>query len=306
MPMQFNDQSIMNFVISQTTHIEREVTREILPEITYMRLVPVDTSAPEWIKTVTHMSSNIYGKAQWMNLNADDVPMAGSQRGMREAPVFGAGIGYGYGLEEIQQAMMLDQPLPSEDAFAARRAYEEFMQSLALYGDPEKGFYGLFTYPTIPVVAATSDWDTAPAEVVLGDINALLNSSYQGSKWTATANTLALPVTVLTKLGSRPVSGTNNETMLSYIKKNNIRTIMNQGELDIVGDPALETASATGGRRAMAYTRRPDVVKMHVPMPHRFLPVHKPGPLRFEVPGIFRTGGVDFRRPEMASYMDGI
>lgn len=306
MPTKINDQSIMNFMVNQTAYIEREVVREVLPEITYPRLVPVDASAPEWIKTVTHMSSSIYGKAEWVNLNADDIPMAGSQRAQHEAPVFGAAIGYGYGLEEIHQAMMLDRPLTTDDAFAARRAYEEFMQGIALYGDPHKGLSGLLNNSAVGIVAATQDWDTAPVDIILGDINSLLTTAYMGSKWTATADTLLLPITILNTLGSRRVDQQGTETVLSYIRKNNVRTIMRQGDLDIFGDPALETASASGGRRAMTYTRRPDVLKLHVPMPHRFLPVHKPAPLRFEVPGIFRTGGVDIRRPDMVSYLDGI
>ena len=41
-------------------------------------------------------------------------------------------------------------------------------------------------------------------------------------------------------------------------------------------------------------------------MPHRFLPVYQAGPIRWEVPGIFRLGGVDVRQPLLFSYTDGI
>lgn len=41
-------------------------------------------------------------------------------------------------------------------------------------------------------------------------------------------------------------------------------------------------------------------------MPHRFLPVWQTGPMWFDVPGIFRFGGLEIRRPGAARYVDGI
>jgi len=48
------------------------------------------------------------------------------------------------------------------------------------------------------------------------------------------------------------------------------------------------------------------VLKMHIPMPFRFLPAWQTGPMKFDVPGIFRVGGVDIRRPKAVRYLDGI
>jgi hypothetical protein len=41
-------------------------------------------------------------------------------------------------------------------------------------------------------------------------------------------------------------------------------------------------------------------------MPHRFLPVYQDGPTSFEIPGIFRTGGIEVLRPGAFRYLDGI
>ena len=68
----------------------------------------------------------------------------------------------------------------------------------------------------------------------------------------------------------------------------------------------LDTAGASSSKRMVAYRRSPEVVKMHIPMPFRFLPAWQTGPLRFDVPGIFRVGGVDIRRPKAVRYLDGI
>jgi hypothetical protein len=40
-------------------------------------------------------------------------------------------------------------------------------------------------------------------------------------------------------------------------------------------------------------------------MPHRFFPVYQDGPFNFEIPGAFRTGGVETLRPGAFRYLYG-
>ena len=121
----FDAQAALGFVVAQTAIIEAAVYQVRYPDIQYPGLVPVDTSGSPLAKSVTYYSSDKFGEAQWLNGNADDVAIAGTERSKFETPVFTAGIGYAYGWEEIEQAQMLGVPLASDDAMAARRAYEE-------------------------------------------------------------------------------------------------------------------------------------------------------------------------------------
>ena len=56
----------------------------------------------------------------------------------------------------------------------------------------------------------------------------------------------------------------------------------------------------------VAYRRDPQVLKMWIPMRHRFLDVWQRGPMVFDVPGIFRIGGLEIRLPAAMRYLDGI
>jgi hypothetical protein len=47
----------------------------------------------------------------------------------------------------------------------------------------------------------------------------------------------------------------------------------------------------------VVYRRDPQVLKLHLPMPHWFLPVFQTGPMTLDIPGIFRVGSVEVRRP---------
>lgn len=76
MNMHMNDaqQVAMSFLIRQATLIEPTVYAMRYQEIQYASLIPVDTSAPEWIQSVTYFSMDGVGKAEWFNGNAHDVP----------------------------------------------------------------------------------------------------------------------------------------------------------------------------------------------------------------------------------------
>ncbi|WP_312831976.1 DUF2184 domain-containing protein [Pseudomonas lactis] len=300
-------QAALGFVVSQTSYIERQVNEIVYADIQYPGLIPVDTSAPEWIKSVTYYSSDKVGKAEWINGNADDIPLASTERTKFETSVHMAGIGYGYGLEEISQAQMLGLSLTADDASAARRAYEEMVDRVALAGDASKGFSGLFNFPGVTAGSAvTGNWGTATADQILADVNTSLTVQAAGTMFTAFSDTLLLPYSKFLLLATRKVNDQGLESILTYLQKNNVYTATTGRPLLLKGLNGLDTAGAGGTARMISYRRDPSVLKMHIPMPHRFLPVYQAGPIRWEVPGIFRLGGVDIRRPAEVRYTDGI
>jgi hypothetical protein len=307
--MQFDAQAALGFVVSQATHIEATVNETIYPDIQYPGLIPVDTSAHPFTQTVTYYSSDKFGTARWINGNADDIPLAGSERTQHKTSVYTAGIGYGFGWEEVNVAMLMGVNLPAEDALAARRAYEEMVDVVALRGDASKGFAGLLNYPGVTAIAAQSAavW-TDPATTeddMLDDVNELLQGVETATGYTSTADTLLLPNQRLRYLASTRL-GDTGETVLQFLRRNNILTAMTGRPLTIRTIRGLETAGAGGTQRMIAYRRDPQVLKLHIPMPHRFLGIFQDGPLHWVNPGVFRLGGLDIRLPAEVRYSDGI
>jgi len=303
----YDAQAALGFVQSQTTHIEREIYEIQYGDIQYPELIPVDTSAHPFAKTVTYYSKNKAGEARFLNGSGDDMPMADVEMTKFETEVFTAGIGYGYGWEEINQAQMLGISLPSEKAMAAARAYEEMVDRVALEGDSGKGFAGgLFNYPTVTATAATTgDWATATPDEILADINQALSLVQNQTNSTAMADTLILPYSKFNTIGSRRLTDTGI-TILEFVRRFNIYTAQTGRDLTLRAARKLDAAGAGGVSRMVAYRRSPEVLKLHVPMVHRFLPVWQSGPLRFDVPGVFRLGGLDIRLPGQVTYVDGI
>ena len=303
----FDAQAALGFVTSQTSHIEREVNATVYPDIQYPFLIPVDTSAHPFAKSVTYYSSDKFGRADWINGNANDIPRAGTELAKYETSVHMAGIGYGYGYEEINQAQMLGMNLQADDAMAARRAYEEMVERVALSGDTKKGFSGLINNASVTAAAVTTgSWTAATNEdLVLADINELILGIATDTQYTGMADTLLLPYAKMNFLATNRLGDTQS-TLLAFLRENNTYTAMTGQPLTIRAVRGLETAGAAGVNRMVAYRRNPQVLKLHVPMPHRFLPVYQDGPLNFVVPGVFRLGGLDIRRPKEVRYGDGI
>ncbi|WP_313642144.1 major capsid family protein [Stenotrophomonas sp.] len=301
-------QAALGFVIAQASIIEPGIYRTIYPDVQYRTLVPVDTTGSEFATSVTYMSQDQYGKADWINGNADDIPKAGTVRSKFETPVYTAGIGYGFGWEEIGRAQMLGINLSTEDAAAARRASEEMVDRVALLGDASKGFTGLFNAAGVtPVAAPTGSWDaTTDSQLIVATLNQALLNVFNGTNTASIANTLLLPWTKYLLSATRKMSDQSDMTILQWFLANNVYTVQTGQQLTLRGVRGLDTAGVGGTTRLVAYRNDPQVLKLHMPMPHRFLPAWQSGPLRWDIPGVMRLGGLDVRLPKEVVYLDGI
>jgi|SRR5688572_22691317 len=312
----FDAQQGFSFLVQQAAYIEREVYKIRYPDVQYANLIPVDTSANEWTKYITYFSQDQAGKAEWFHHEADDMPRADVNRTQHNQTIGMAGIGYGYTLEELAQAALIPGTnLTTDKAAAARRAYEEFMENLALLGDTRKGILGLFNQTAVTAIDAAAvgdvnatnamDWENKTADQILDDVNTVLLGIYTGSLTVEMADTIVMPIASYTLIATKRIPDTTM-TVLQWLMQHNVYTATTGQQLTIRAARGLEDAGDNGTGRLVAYRRSPDVVKLHLPMPHKFLPVWQTGPLRFDVPGIFRTGGVEVRRPSGMRYMDGI
>jgi hypothetical protein len=314
MRFRVTDQQALGFLVSQTSSIEAQVVQILYPDIQYPALIPVDTSANEWAKSVTYYSTDKTGKAGWFAARAKDIHVADVDRAKHEVGIEMADIGYRYDLEELGQALMIPGTnLSADRAAAARRAYEEFVDDVALRGKGEKSIFGIMNYPGITTVlaghggsgGAHTTWDQKSADEILADVNNALTGVYVSSLTVEMADTLLLPVAALTILGTKRIDNTDR-SVLDYLTRSNVYTQITGQQLTIRALRGLESAGQNGSGRMIAYRRDPQVLKMHIPMTHRFLPVFQSAPMVFDVPGIFRLAGLEIRRPGAVRYVDGI
>lgn len=319
--MNFNDQQALAFVVGQAYRVNQQVYEARYPDWDFARLIYVDTTGPEWSPGILTYTSDSTGRAQWQSGSAKDVPLADVSQDMQTKTFQLAAIGYQWNLEEVNTTMGIPgSSLPDRRARAARLAYMKFMHGLTLKGSAEKGMGGLINYGGVVATNAPADgtagstlWVNAagvgqktPAQIVR-DVNLALQGVYLGTLETEMADTLLLPFEAYNYVASTPYSATTTETILSFIQRTNIYTQNTGQPLTIRTVRELSNGAADGATgRLVAYKNDAEYVKLHLPMPHRFLPVWQDGPMNFAVPGIFRTGGVELLTTVAMRYMDQI
>jgi len=318
--MQINDQQALAFVQGQSFKVNQRVYETRYPDWDFGRLVFVDTTGPEWAPGILTYTSDISGRANWQSGYAKDVPLADVSQSQSLRNFQLAAIGYQWNIEEVNSAIQVGSSLPDRRARAARLAYMKFMYDLTLKGSAEKGLGGLINYSGVTATTAPADgtgsvttWvdedgvgTKTPAQIVR-DINLALQGVYLSTYEQEMADTILLPVEAYNYIASTPYSATTMETILSFVQRTNIYTLTTGQPLTIRTVRELSTGDAAGtGGRMVAYKNDGDFVKLHLPMPHRFLPVYQDGPLNFVVPGIFRTGGLELLTNAGMRYIDGI
>jgi hypothetical protein len=307
----FDAQATLAYAINQASYIEPIVYATQYPDIQYPALIPVDTSANEWARSVTYFSTDITGRAGWFHANAKDIHIADIERSKNEVGIEMADIGYRWNVEELGVAMQVPGTnLSADRALAAYRAYEEFVDDSLLAGKGEKNFSGFINYPGITVSFASEQaghttWDQKDADGMIDDVNNAITGVYTESLTVEMADTILLPVAAMTKAATKRIPNTM-QSVLDYLITKNVYTQVTGRPLTIRAVRGLETAGQGGSGRMIAYRRDPQVLKAHIPMTHRFLPVWQTGPLVYDVPGIFRLGGLEIRRPKAVRYVDGI
>lgn len=328
MPIQVltnQDAAALSFVQAQAYRVNSRVIAQPYPQWAFNELLYVETEGNPWAAGVITYMTDYSGKAEFLTGLAKDMPFADVSQDFQTRSFHLGGIGYQWNVEEVNTTLgVVGGTLPSRRASAARQIYQKTMWDITLFGDKEKGMFGVTNYAGVPVVAAAADGaDNKPFWVdktgvgvktptqIVRDFNIALAGVSSATFGQILANKVFLPEDAYLYIAGTPYSATNtSDTILSFIQRNNLYTLKTGRPIDIrslkeLNNAAVEGATEGNGRM-VAYYDDESFVKLHLPMPHQFLPVHQDGWANFVIPGIFRTGGVEFLAPQTAFYLDGV
>jgi hypothetical protein len=180
------EQRVFGWFLNQVSRIENEVFETVYPDIRYRELVPVDDGGDPWVQSIVYFSSDRVGQARWQHAGAQDVPMVNLVRNQFATTVQMAAVGYGYNEEELAIAARLGQNLTTDKADAARRAAEEFIDRVAMFGDSTVGYTGPINNASVTSGTAQAGvggvtWALKTPDEVLRDVNAALTGIWTGS-----------------------------------------------------------------------------------------------------------------------------
>jgi hypothetical protein len=285
------------FLERQLEFIRPQVFEVTYADIKYPTLLPVTSEAGPGAQTFTYRIMDSTGEFKLIADAADDLPRADISQIERTINIRSFGGSFGYTVQELRAAQMATIALEQRRATAVRRAYEEKVESVAMFGESSVGLVGFFNNPTVDVVAADKWFDTSTAQEMLELLNYGVSAIINASKMKEQPDTILLAYEDYNKISTTRNSDSSDVTVLEYFLRTNpyIRNVEPINQLD-AGNSVLNT------NRMVVYKRAPEKVQLHIPQPLELFPPQQRG-LEFIVPAHARVGGVALYYPKSVIYV---
>jgi hypothetical protein len=275
----------------QLDYVVSKVYVRQLPAINANRLVPDDTSIPEWVETVTIMQYDAVGMAKVIANYADDLPRVDVRGAAKTTTVKTIGDSYGYNVNELRASRATGVGLDQRKADTARRAIELKLASIKLNGDATFGLFGLFNNPNIPeaILPTLGDWATLTGDQIYANMIYMTTAYQQQNLGVHTANFLELApkayIAASTKMITSPTPTTPLQAFNSHFPQITVEMIWE-----------LQGAGTSNKDLALLYERNADNLAHYYVMPFTQLPPDARN-LEIVVDCMARSGGVQVFYP---------
>lgn len=273
-------------------YVTSKVYTRLLPAINADRLVPDDTSIPEWIETVTSTMFDSVGMAKVIANYADDLPRVDVRGAEKMVQVKTIGDSYGYNVNELRASRATGVGLDQRKADTARRAIDLKIAQIKLIGDPLFGLFGLFTHPNIPeaILPTLGDWTALTGDQIYANLLSLAGAYQTQTRGVHVANFLELAPKAYFAASTKFVSGPAPITPLALFQQN-FPTIT----VEMIWE--LQGAGTNGTKDlALLYERNTDNLSHMYVMPFTQLPPEARN-LEIVVDCMARSGGVQIFYP---------
>jgi hypothetical protein len=244
------------FLIGQLERLDQTLN-EPLVEFTWSRDVEIRTDVSpadevaSWTNSAFAMAGGINpGGLNWISNEGNALAGPSVDIGKTPQPMRLWGAEVKYTVPELVKAQALGQPVDAQKVEGMNLKRNMDLDNIVYFGDSTMGFTGLVnsnsavgSFQNVANGAAsTPQWTTKTALEILKDCNEILTSAWAASGWKVLPNRLLLPPAQLGYIGSQPVNTAAQETILSYIMKNNISTKSGHE----AGNPPAEVADRRG------------------------------------------------------------
>lgn len=274
-------------------------------------LLPINTELGNATRTWVYEVWDSFGYAKILTgFRAGDFPSVDVSCTEVTGKIFAIGAKMTYDFQEIREAAAANKPLDQKKRAAVVKTIDTKLDRVAWFGDADHNLVGLGQYPGITSATilndgagSTTTWSTKTMDLILRDIYNGIAAIKDPTNDIESPDSLYLPSTIHTALGTRLLNSANpnGDSYLSAMRK----ILADVGIVNIVGLNELNTASATGGTRAIIFKKDPMILEYFLPVKmEQFAP--KEDGLAYDVMFQARTGGVKVYYPLAVAYMDAI
>jgi hypothetical protein len=282
--------------------IEARVFEKKYADIIYPQILPVDTvTVDNASDTYTYRMVDRVGKFRVIQDRASDLPRVDVFRKETTMKVVSIAASYAYTVQETRAARRQGFGLQEQRVMAVRRAYEEKVNEVALFGDSQIGIEGFFNSTSVNKLNVTQTWisSTATADEMLKVLNTAVAFMVKSTNMVERPNTMLMAYEDYNVLSTTPRSATSDTTVLQYFLENDpyITQIVPVNELD-------DYAGANKNRMVL-YNRDPEKLRLHIPQVLEFFPPER-SKLEYEVAAHGRVMGTTIYYPKSILYVDQV
>lgn len=289
------------FLSRQLEYIRPQVFEISYADIKYPTILPVTSEAGPGAQTFTYRVMDSTGEFRLLADAADDLPRADISQVEKSINIRSFGGSFGYTVQELRAAQMANLALEQRRAAAVRRAYEEKVEDVALFGESSVSLAGFFNNATVDIVAADKWFTTVgtTAQEMLELLNYGVTAIISGSKMKEQPDTILMGYDDYNKVSTTRNSDSSDVTVLEYFLRTNpyIRNVEPINQLTKGNNSGKLNTS-----RMVVYKRDPEKVQLHIPQPLELFPPQQRG-LEFIVPAHARVGGVALYYPKSVIYV---
>jgi hypothetical protein len=287
------------FLERQLEYIRPQIFEVAYADIKYPTLLPVTSEAGQGAQTFTYRIMDSTGEFKLLADAADDLPRSDISQVEKSINIRSFGGSFGYTVQELRAAQMANIALEQRRASAVRRAYEEKVEALAMFGESSVGLAGFFNNATVDIIAANKWFTTASvtAQEMLELLNYGVSAIINASNMKEQPDTILLAYEDYNVISTTRNSDSSDVTVLEYFLRTNpyIRNVEPINQLD-------RSNSILSTNRMVVYKRDPEKVQLHIPQPLELFPPQQRG-LEFIVPAHARVGGVALYYPKSVIYV---
>jgi hypothetical protein len=287
------------FLERQLEFIRPQVFETAYADIKYPTILPVTSEAGNGAQTYTYRIMDATGEFKLIADAADDLPRSDISQVEKSIVIRSFGGSFGYTVQELRAAQMANVALEQRRAAAVRRAYEEKVEQVAMFGEASANLAGFFNNSTVDVIAANK-WFTdsgTTSQDMLDLLNYGADAIVNATQMKEQPDTLLLPYEDYAVISKRRNSDSSDTTVLEYFLRTNpyITNVAPILQLD-------KTKSGLNTNRMVVYKRDPQKLELHIPQPLELFPPQQRG-LEFIVPAHARVGGVALYYPKSVIYV---
>lgn len=258
-----------------------------LPDIKWSETIPtgsVDTSINPGAKLTSYRVRDRRGRGAFRAAVGKDIPVVGVTQNKVSIPLESAACMAQADMDDIQAVAFgfEGMNLITDLGVVMREACERHIERTFFYGYEDLGFAGYIDYSLVPSTTAGTKaaggttWAVATGDEIVLDIQNAIGLVYNNSKGTFLPGRVEIPLSQLVQIASQRMpdvgAGGTNETVLEYIKRNNLYTSMTGRELEVVGLRYLEGAGAGSTNRMIVSDQADENHYMPMSRPFEMLP----------------------------------